>query len=97
MGIAVTDAAMRGSGVAKNMPSGKARWIGARDRGQALLTAITADDSQYFEAQLLDVGDNQVELIIEVNAETLASLRATMDDLLACLSAVETSLDVIQN
>jgi len=97
MGIAVTDAAMRGSGVAKNMPSGKTRWIGPRDRGQALLTAITADDSEYFEAHLLDVGDNQVELIIEVNAETLASLRATMDDLLACLSAVETSLDVIQN
>ena len=79
------------------MPSGKALWIGPCERGQALLTAITVDDSDYFEAHLVDIEDGDVELIIQVHAESLASLRATMDDLLACLSAVESSLDAIQN
>jgi len=97
MGIAVTDAAMRERGFAKIMPTGRARWIGPNERGQALLNAITADDSEYFDARLVTLTENQVELMIEVEAENLASLRATMDDLLACLSAVETSLDAIQN
>ena len=79
------------------MPRGKARWTGPRERGLALLTAITADDSDYFEAQLTDLENGDVELVIQVDGENLASLRATMDDLLACLSAVEVSLDAIQD
>ena len=96
MAITVTDAAMREIDVGHNMPRGKARWVGCRERGEALLAAITADDSDYFEAFISDIGDNDVELIIQVEAESLTSLRSTMDDLLACLSAVEVSLDAIQ-
>ena len=47
---------------------------------------------------LLMASENgEVELVIQVDAEDLASLRATMDDLLACLSAVEVSLEAIQD
>ena len=97
MAIAVTDAAMREGLLGNIMVSGEARWIGPRERGQALLIAITADDPGFFDACLNDLGDDNVELLIQVDAENITSLRATMDDLLACLSAVESSLDVIQN
>lgn len=97
MAIAVTDAAMREEYLGNIMVSGEARWIGPRERGQALLIAVTADDPEFFDVRLNDLENNNVELVIQVDAENIASLRSTMDDLLACLSAVESSLDVIQN
>ena len=78
------------------MATCEARWIGDRERAHALLSAIEADDPGMFTAEIANLGDNRVVLTISVTADSITSLQSTMDDLLACLSAVEVSLDAIQ-
>ena len=78
------------------MATCEARWIGEEDRAQALLSAINADDPEMFAAEIVDLGDGQVELIVTVTADSIPTLQSTMDDLLACLAAAEASLDAIQ-
>ena len=77
------------------MPTCEARWIGDRNRAQALLSAIQADDPEAFTANIIDLDDGQVELVVAVTADNIPTLQSTMDDLLACLAAAEASLDVI--
>ena len=78
------------------MATCEARWIGGGDRAQALLSAIDADDPEMFTAEIIDLGDGRVELIVTVTADSIPTLQSTMDDLLACLAAAEASLDAIQ-
>ena len=78
------------------MATCEARWIGGRDRAQALLSAIEADDPEMFTAEIIGLDDGQVELIVTVTADSIPTLQSTMDDLLACLAAAEASLDAIQ-
>jgi|TARA_B100001750_G_scaffold233827_1_gene234487 hypothetical protein len=73
----------------------EARWVGDRNRAQALLSAIEADDPGMFTAEIIDLDDGQVELVVIVTADSIPTLQSTMDDLLACLAAAEASLDVI--
>tara|TARA_Y100000588_G_scaffold384238_1_gene475100 strand:- start:617 stop:850 length:234 start_codon:yes stop_codon:yes gene_type:complete len=73
----------------------EARWVGDRNRAQALLSAIEADDPGMFTAEIIDLDDGQVELVVRVTADSIPTLQSTMDDLLACLAAAEASLDVI--
>jgi len=49
-----------------------------------------------FTAEIIELDDGQVELIVGVTADNIATLQSTMDDLLACLAAAEASLDAIQ-
>ena len=77
------------------MDTCEARWVGDRNRAQALLSAIEADDPGMFTAEIIDLDDGQVELVVIVTADSIPTLQATMDDLLACLAAAEASLDVI--
>ena len=78
------------------MASCEARWIGDAEKAQALLSAIDADDPGMFTAEIVNLDDGQVELIVGVTADNIATLQSTMDDLLACLAAAEASLDAIQ-
>lgn len=78
------------------MATCEARWIGNRERAHALLSAIEADDPGMFTADIANLVDNRAVLTISVTADSITSLQSTMDDLLACLSAVEVSLDAIQ-
>jgi hypothetical protein len=78
------------------MATCEARWIGSRERANALLSAIEADDPEMFTAEITNLTDNRAELTISITADNIASLQSTMDDLLACLSAAEVSLDAIQ-
>ena len=78
------------------MATCEARWIGGGDRAQALLSAINADDTEMFTAEIVDLGDGRVELIVTVTADSIPTLQSTMDDLLACLAAAEAGLDAIQ-
>ena len=48
-----------------------------------------------FTAEIIDLDDGQVELVVIVTADSIPTLQSTMDDLLACLAAAEASLDVI--
>ena len=77
------------------MDTCEARWVGDRNRAQALLSAIEADDPGMFTAEIIDLDDGQVELVVRVTADSIPTLQSTMDDLLACLAAAEASLDVI--
>lgn len=78
------------------MATCEARWIGGAERAHALLSAIEADDPDMFTAEIIELNDGQVELIVAVTADNIPSLQTTMDDLLACLAAAEASLDAIQ-
>ncbi len=79
------------------MASCEARWIGERERAQALISAIEADDPEMFSTELNELEDGEVELIVRVESESIPSLQSTMDDLLACLAVAEASLDVIHD
>jgi hypothetical protein len=68
-------------------------WVGPRERAEALLAAISPDDPESFEADIVEVGDG-AELRISVTGDHLKTVRSTVDDLLACLAAAESSLDV---
>jgi len=68
-------------------------WTGSRARAEALLAAVSPDDPDSFEAEIVEVGDG-AELRIIVVGEKLTTVRSTVDDLLACLAAAESSLDV---
>ncbi|MBR79717.1 MAG: hypothetical protein CMA88_02910 [Euryarchaeota archaeon] len=70
-------------------------WRGSRGRGSALLAAICPDDPDDFHAELVGEGDS-VELKISIESGGLGQSRATVDDILACLSAAESGLDSIE-
>ena len=68
-------------------------WCGSGKRARSLLAAITPDDPDSFQASITGEGDT-TELKIVVVGEKLETVRSTVDDLLACLAAAESSLDV---
>jgi hypothetical protein len=68
-------------------------WAGSRSRAEALMAAVSPDDPETFVAEIVEVGEG-VELRIRVVGEELKTVRSTIDDLLACLAAAESSLDV---
>tara|TARA_B100000029_G_scaffold258763_1_gene255377 strand:+ start:1144 stop:1389 length:246 start_codon:yes stop_codon:yes gene_type:complete len=68
-------------------------WCGSEQRARSLLAAISPDDPDSFEAEITVEGGS-AELKIIVSGEKLETVRSTVDDLLACLAAAESSLDV---
>ncbi|MBT4050247.1 MAG: hypothetical protein HOD67_01865 [Euryarchaeota archaeon] len=86
------------SGARRSMPSVSTTfvWSGSRSRAEALLAGISADDPESFDAKIIDVG-NGTELRITVVGTSLKTVRMTMDDLLACLSAADSGLDAIDD
>tara|TARA_B100001250_G_C19801922_1_gene791514 strand:+ start:1992 stop:2237 length:246 start_codon:yes stop_codon:yes gene_type:complete len=71
-------------------------WTGDKDRAESLLSSIKPDDEGFFDAEILDGDNGEVILRIEINGDTLRSVRSTVDDLLACLSAAESSLNALE-
>ena len=69
-------------------------WTGSRDVAENLLESIMPDDPESFESEIVESGD-RVSLTILISSSELSELRATVDDILACLSAVEGSLEVL--
>tara|TARA_Y100000768_G_scaffold259898_1_gene197835 strand:- start:4177 stop:4425 length:249 start_codon:yes stop_codon:yes gene_type:complete len=69
-------------------------WTGSRDLAENLLESIMPDDPDSFASEIVELGD-EVSLTILVTSSELSELRATIDDILACLSAVEGSLEVL--
>ena len=66
-------------------------WTGSRDVAENLLESIMPDDPESFESEVVESGAG-VSLTILISSSELSELRATVDDILACLSAVELSL-----
>ncbi len=69
-------------------------WSGSKTRAEALLAGISADDPHTFSAEITEVG-NKWELRIIVVGNSLRNVRSTVDDLLACLGAIESTLNTI--
>ncbi|MDG1533124.1 MAG: KEOPS complex subunit Pcc1 [Candidatus Thalassarchaeaceae archaeon] len=72
-------------------------WVGDSGRAEALFAAISPDDPETFEAEILGNGDGTADLKIIVKGENLRSVRATVDDLLACLAAAESTLNAVSD
>jgi len=81
---------------AKDMGDAVARvvWTGSRELAENLLESIMPDDPESFESEIVESEDG-VSLTILISSSELSELRATVDDILACLSAVEGSLEVL--
>ena len=65
---------------------------GEADHLGALLRAIAPDDPDSFSGSIEDEVGGGALLVIEVHAPNMRTLRATLDDLLACLAAAEAGL-----
>ena len=81
---------------AKDMEDAVARvvWTGSREVAENLLESIMPDVPESFESEIVESEDG-VSLTILISSSELSELRATVDDILACLSAVEGSLEVL--
>ena len=71
-------------------------WIGDKDMAEALLKSIQPDDPDSFKSEITEI-DIGVRLSIFVSSSDLGQMRATIDDILACLSAVEGSLGALED
>ena len=69
-------------------------WRGEKDEAESLLAAIIPDDPDDFEAELVG-GRGSVELSIIIESDGLGQSRATVDDVLAGLTAAESGFDSI--
>ena len=69
-------------------------WTGSQSRADALLAGISADDPGTFRAEVIE-NNGQWELKILVIGDSLRNVRSTVDDLLACLGAIESTLNAI--
>lgn len=67
-------------------------WSGNADKAMALAAAISADDPDSFSIEL-EHAEEMTILRITVESGALRTIRATVDDLLACLAAAEGTLD----
>ena len=68
---------------------------GSRGHIEALLAGISADDPDTFDAKIIQ-NKEDFQLKIVVSGENLATVRSTVDDLLACLGAIEATLNTLQ-
>ncbi len=69
-------------------------WKGNEVDANALLQSIIPDDSDMFIANIENDGTNHI-LMIRIEADSLRQLRATADDVLACLAAAEAVINHI--
>ena len=70
-------------------------WNGPKSRAELLLSAIVPDDPESFSYEIIDLDENS-RLIIRVVSENLNTIRSTIDDILTCLAAANTSLDIVE-
>ena len=68
---------------------------GSKSHVDALFAGISADDPDTFEAKIVE-NTNGFQLRILVVGENLTTVRNTVDDLLACLGAIESTLKSLE-
>ena len=69
-------------------------WAGSQSRAEALLAGISADDPDTFSAEIIENNGLWVLRILIVG-DSLRNVRSTVDDLLACLGAIESTLNAL--
>jgi len=68
---------------------------GSKSHVDALFAGISADDPDTFEAKIIE-NEDDFQLRILVVGENLTTVRNTVDDLLACLGAIESTLNSLE-
>jgi len=68
---------------------------GSKSHVDALFAGIFADDPDTFEVKIIE-NEGGFQLKILVVGENLTTVRNTVDDLLACLGAVESTLNSLE-
>ena len=68
---------------------------GSKSHVDALFAGISADDPDTFEARIIE-NEDVFQLKILVVGENLTPVRNTVDDLLACLGAIESTLNSLE-
>ena len=68
-------------------------WTGPAARAEALAAAVSMDDAEMFSIHVEHHDSDQATISIQVHDERLRTIRATVDDLLACLAAADSALD----
>ena len=68
------------------------KWKGNKEIANHLRKAIEVDDAEFMTIDIEELTDGDVLLTIFANAESIGSLRSTIDDLLVCLLASESAL-----
>lgn len=68
------------------------QWRGNEEIANNLKNAIEADDADFMTISIDKLENNEVLLTIIASAESIGSLRSTIDDLLVCLLASESAL-----
>ena len=68
---------------------------GSKSHIDALFAGISADDPDTFEAKIIE-NEGGFQLRILVVGENLTTVRNTVDDLLACLGAIESTLNSLE-
>ena len=72
-------------------------WRGTPEEVRILATSLSIDDPEAFVVESVIINDTSAELRLTVISNNPRRLRATMDDLMACLSAAETMLDTTRS
>lgn len=67
-------------------------WTGSPEDVRILMTSLAIDDPDAFVVESVKIDENSAELRLTVVSKDPGRLRATMDDLMACLSAAEAAL-----
>jgi len=68
-------------------------WRGTPEEVRILATSLRIDDPEAFVVESVMISDDSAELRLTVISGNPGRLRATMDDLMACLSAAEAMLE----
>ena len=72
-------------------------WRGTPEEVRILAISLSIDDPDAFVVESVIISDASAELRLTVISENPGRLRATMDDLMACLSAAEAMLETTRS
>ena len=71
-------------------------WTGEQEEVEILANTLKVDDPESFILESILLDDNSAELRVTVVSKSPSSLRSTVDDILTCLMAANSTLSTIE-
>jgi len=71
-------------------------WTGEQDEVEILANTLKVDDPESFILESILLDDSNAELRVTVVSKSPSSLRSTVDDILTCLMAANSTLSTIE-
>ncbi|MED5271299.1 MAG: KEOPS complex subunit Pcc1 [Candidatus Thermoplasmatota archaeon] len=71
-------------------------WTGDSKEVEILANTLKVDDPESFILESITLDDNNSELKVTVISKSPSSLRSTVDDILTCLMAANSTLSTIE-